>query len=78
MLTGYANVVASGFKIGVGGAATKAGPLALVSYWVFGGLATFAGAFVFAELATMFPKCRGIWEYTRIKAMDEMGTKRTF
>ncbi|WP_019415981.1 APC family permease [Paenisporosarcina sp. TG20] len=65
MFTGYATVVASGFMIGVGGAAFEAGPLALVSYWVFGGLATFATAFVFSELATMFPKCGGVWEYTK-------------
>lgn len=65
MLTGYATVVASGFMIGVGGAAGEAGPLALVSYWVAGGLATFATAFVFSELATMFPKCGGVWEYTK-------------
>ncbi len=65
MFTGYATVVASGFMIGVGGAAAEAGPLALVSYWVAGGLATFATAFVFSELATMFPKCGGIWEYTK-------------
>lgn len=65
MLTGYASVVASGFMIGVGGSAGAAGPLALVSYWVFGGLATFATAFCYSELATMFPKCGGIWEYTK-------------
>ncbi|MHB1394949.1 MAG: APC family permease [Clostridia bacterium] len=65
LLTGYATVVASGFMIGVGGAAKEAGALAFVSYWVAGGLATFSTAFVFAELATMFPKCGGIWEYTK-------------
>lgn len=65
MLTGYATVVASGFAIGVGGAAGVAGPMACVSYWIAGGLATFATALVFSELATMFPKCGGIWEYTK-------------
>lgn len=65
LFTGYATVVASGFMIGVGGSAQVAGPLAIVSYWVVGGLATFSTAFVFAELATMFPKCGGIWEYTK-------------
>lgn len=65
MLTGYATVVASGFAIGVGGAAEAAGPLASLSYWIIGGLATLATAFVFSELATMFPKCGGIWEYTK-------------
>ena len=65
MLTGYATVVASGFAIGVGGAAEAAGPMASLSYWVIGGLATLATAFVFSELATMFPKCGGIWEYTK-------------
>lgn len=65
MLTGYATVVASGFAIGVGGAAGAAGPMACISYWIAGGLATFATAFVFSELATMFPKCGGIWEYTK-------------
>lgn len=62
-LTGYASVVASGFMIGVGGSAGAAGPLALVAYWVIGGLATFSIAFCYAELATMFPRCGGIWEY---------------
>ncbi|RFU61111.1 APC family permease [Peribacillus glennii] len=65
LFTGYATVVASGFMIGVGGAAEVAGPLTFVSYIVFGGLATFATAFVFSELATMFPKCGGVWEYTK-------------
>lgn len=65
MLTGYATVVASGFAIGVGGAAEAAGPVASLSYWAIGGLATLATAFVFSELATMFPKCGGIWEYTK-------------
>jgi len=65
MFTGYATVVASGFMIGVGGAAKEAGALAFVSYWLFGGVATFATAFVFSELATMFPKCGGVWEYTK-------------
>lgn len=65
MFTGYATVVASGFMIGVGGSAGEAGSLAVLSYWIFGGLATFATAFVFAELATMFPKCGGVWEYTK-------------
>ncbi|WP_047150911.1 APC family permease [Aneurinibacillus tyrosinisolvens] len=65
LLTGYATVVASGFMIGVGGAAKEAGPLACLSYFIVGGLATFAAAFVFSELATMFPKCGGIWEYTK-------------
>lgn len=65
MLTGYATVVASGFAIGVGGAAAAAGPMALVSYWLAGGLATFITAFMFSELATMFPKCGGIWEYAK-------------
>ena len=37
MLTGYATVVASGFAIGVGGAAEAAGPMASLSYWVIGG-----------------------------------------
>lgn len=62
-LTGYASVVASGFMIGVGGSAEAAGPLALIAYWVIGGLATFSIAFCYAELATMFPRCGGIWEY---------------
>lgn len=65
MLTGYASVVASGFMIGVGGSAEAAGPLTLISYWVVGGLATFATAFCYSELATMYPKCGGIWEYTK-------------
>ncbi len=65
MLTGYATVVASGFAIGVGGAGAAAGPMALLSYWIIGGLATFATALVFSELATMFPRCGGIWEYTK-------------
>lgn len=65
MLTGYATVVASGFAIGVGGAAAAAGPMALASYWIAGGIATFCTAFTFSELATMFPKCGGIWEYTK-------------
>lgn len=58
MLTGYATVVASGFAIGVGGAAEAAGPMASLSYWVIGGLATLATAFVFSELATMVPEMR--------------------
>lgn len=45
MLTGYATVVASGFAIGVGGAAEAAGPMASLSYWVIGGLATLATGF---------------------------------
>lgn len=64
-LTGYASVVASGFMIGVGGSATAAGPLALVSYWVIGALATFSVAFCYAELATMFPRSGGVWEYMK-------------
>jgi amino acid transporter len=65
LFTGYATVVASGFMIGVGSSAAEAGSLAVLSYWIFGGLATFATAFVFSELATMFPKCGGVWEYTK-------------
>lgn len=64
-LTAYATVVASGFMIGIGGTASTAGPLGMVSYWVMGGISTFATAMVFSELATMFPKAGGIWEYTK-------------
>lgn len=63
--TAYATVVASGFMIGIGGTASTAGPLGMLSYWLVGGISTFATAFVFAELATMFPKSGGIWEYTK-------------
>lgn len=65
MFTAYATVVASGFMIGIGGTASMAGPLGSLSYWIAGGLSTFATAAVFAELATMFPKSGGIWEYTK-------------
>jgi amino acid transporter len=71
LFTGYATVVASGFMIGVGGSAGVAGPMAAASYWIAGGLATFATAFVFSELATMFPKCGGVWEYTKQAFGDE-------
>lgn len=64
-LTAYATVVASGFMIGIGGVASTAGPLGMVSYWVAGGLSTFATAMVFGELAAMFPRSGGIWEYTK-------------
>lgn len=64
-LTAYATVVASGFMIGIGGTASTAGPLGTLSYWIFGGISTFATAFVFGELGAMFPKSGGIWEYTK-------------
>lgn len=70
-LTAYASVVASGFMIGVGGSAEAAGPLALVSYWVVGGVATFSIAMCYSELATMFPRCGGIWEYMKQALGDD-------
>lgn len=64
-LTGYASVVASGFMIGVGGSAQAAGPISLLSYWILGGVGTFSMAFCYSELATMFPRCGGVWECTK-------------